>query len=94
VAAGPPHELARRLWPECRVLLDAEDPRRLDAVEGLVGVTAYSRNGTATVDLDGPERIPELIARLVAAGVRLTRVQPLQPTLEELYFALQRESGG
>jgi ABC-2 type transport system ATP-binding protein len=93
VAAGPPHELARRLWPECRVVLDAEDPLGLDAVQAFAGVTAYHRNGSATVDLDGPHRIPELVAGLVDAGVRLTRVQPLQPTLEELYFALQRETG-
>jgi ABC-2 type transport system ATP-binding protein len=92
VAAGPPHELARRLWPECRVVLDAEEPSRLDAVQAFPGVTAYHRDGTATVDLDDPARIPELVARLVGDGVRLTRVQPLQPTLEELYFALQREA--
>jgi ABC-2 type transport system ATP-binding protein len=93
VAAGPPGELARRLWPECRVVLDAEEPHRLDALEHQDGVLAYHRNGVATVDLDDPRRIPELVAGLVGAGVRLTRVQPLQPSLEELYFALQREAG-
>jgi ABC-2 type transport system ATP-binding protein len=92
VAAGPPAELARRLWPECRVIVDAEEPHRLDALQHQAGVLAYRRNGVATLDLDGPERIPELVAGLVGAGVRVTRVQPLQPSLEELYFALQREA--
>ncbi len=91
VAAGPPHELARRLWPDCRLVLEAEQPARLDAVAAMDGVLAYHRNGVATADLDDPARIPELVRRLVDDGVRLTRVQPLQPTLEELYFALQRD---
>jgi ABC-2 type transport system ATP-binding protein len=96
VAAGPPAELARRLWPECRVVVDAEQPQRLDALAHQPGVLAHRRSGpggAVTLDLDGPERIPELVAGLVAAGVRVTRVQPLQPSLEELYFALQREAG-
>jgi ABC-type multidrug transport system ATPase subunit len=92
VAAGPPAELARRLWPECRLVLEAEEPDGLDRLAQLPGVLAYARNGTATVDLDDPRRIPGLVAELVAAGVRVTRVQPLQPSLEELYFALQREA--
>ena len=92
VAAGPPAELARRLWPECRVVLEAEEPTDLDRLAHLPGVRAYRRDGAATVDLDDPRRIPGLVADLVAAGVRVTRVQPLQPSLEELYFALQREA--
>ncbi len=40
--------------------------------------------------LDSDDDIPELVAALVAAGVRLTRVEPLIPTLEELYFAVRR----
>jgi ABC-2 type transport system ATP-binding protein len=97
VAAGPPAELARRLWPECRVVVDAEEPDRLDDLAHQPGVLAYRRadqpDGRATLDLDDPARIPDLVAGLVAAGVRVTRVQPLQPSLEELYFALQREAG-
>jgi ABC-2 type transport system ATP-binding protein len=93
VAAGPPAELARRLWPECRVVIESEEPHRLDVLQDQAGVLAYDRNGVATLDLDGPGRIPELVAALVGAGVRVTRVQPMQPSLEELYFALQRQAG-
>jgi ABC-2 type transport system ATP-binding protein len=96
MAAGPPAELARRLWPECRVVISAEEPHRLDVLADQPGVVAYRRDGDAdgraTLDLDRPERVPDLVAGLVDAGVRVTRVQPLQPSLEELYFALQREA--
>jgi len=33
--------------------------------------------------------VPDLIAALTAAGVRLTRVEPHLPTLEDLYFAVR-----
>ena len=35
--------------------------------------------------------MPDLVDALVGAGVRLTRVEPQAPTLEELYFAIRRE---
>jgi len=45
----------------------------------------------AEVHLDRLERVPDLVAELVAAGVRLTRVDPHNPSLEDLYFAIRRE---
>jgi hypothetical protein len=54
------------------------------------GVVAFERNGGgATVDLDDLKRVPDLVGRLAASGVRLTRVVPHEPTLEELYFAVR-----
>ena len=38
--------------------------------------------------------IPGLIGRLVAVGVPLTRVEPVTPTLERLYFAMRKQVGG
>ncbi len=45
--------------------------------------------GRSRVELDDLSRVPDLVARLAAAGVRLTRVTPHEPTLEELYFAVR-----
>jgi hypothetical protein len=36
-------------------------------------------------------RVPDLIDRLAREGVRLTRVEPHEPTLEDLYFAVRAE---
>jgi ABC-2 type transport system ATP-binding protein len=90
--AGTPRELTHRFWPSTVVRIDAEDRAALDRLAGLAGVLAYERNGVgyATVQLDDVGRVPELVFALAEAGVRVTRVEPHQPTLEDLYFAVRR----
>jgi hypothetical protein len=62
----------------------------LDGVRHLPGVMTVSRSdGRLRVELDDLARVPDLIASLAAAGARLTRVTPHEPTLEELYFAVR-----
>jgi ABC-2 type transport system ATP-binding protein len=88
--SGAPDELVARYWPNPRVLVDAEERSSLDALATMDGVVAFDRNGGgALVDLDDLERVPDLVARLAAEGVRLTRVVPHEPSLEELYFAVR-----
>ena len=57
------------------------------------GVLAMHRNASrlTEVQVDDVDRVPDLVGALTAAGVRLTRVDPHQPTLEELYFAVRKE---
>jgi ABC-2 type transport system ATP-binding protein len=88
--AGDPHELASRYLAEPIVMLDAEDRGALAAVEGRPGVLAVSWNGAVQVRLDSIERLPGLVADLVTAGARITRVEPQVPTLETLYFEMQQ----
>jgi ABC-2 type transport system ATP-binding protein len=90
LVAGDPGDLVRRLWTTVTVALDAEDRTQLDQVATMPGVLSYERLKGAVVGLDNAERVPEIVAALVAAGVRLTRVEPRTPTLEELYFAVRR----
>ena len=40
--------------------------------------------------LDDLNRLPDLVTRLVNDGARITRVEPIGATLEELYFEMQR----
>ena len=100
--AGSPDELTKRFWPNLVVRVDAEDPEGLDQLAGIDGVLAYERDdrglaasgagaaaGGATVQLDDLARVPELVFTLAAAGVRLTRVEPHIPSLEDLYFAVR-----
>lgn len=94
IVDGSPGELTRRYWPHDVVRIGAEDPTGLDALEGHTGVLGYERaDGVATLRIDGPERIPELVTNLAQAGVRITRVEPHEPTLEDLYFAVRQASG-
>jgi ABC-2 type transport system ATP-binding protein len=92
LVSGSPAQLARRYWPAARVLVDADDPTVLDEARDLPFVRSYGRNGTATVELTDPNRVPDLVEALVAAGARLRRVEPQTPTLEQLYFAIRRQA--
>jgi ABC-2 type transport system ATP-binding protein len=94
LASGSPRELVSRLWDSVTVALDAENPAQLDRVQHLPGVVSYERVNSAVVGLDTTDRIPDVVAALVEMGVRLTRVEPRSPTLEELYFAVRRGTHG
>ena len=88
--AGTPAELVARYWPRPRLFVDAQDRAALDKARSLAGVVGFERNGGgATIELDDLERVPDVVAALAAAGVRLTRVVPHEPSLEELYFAVR-----
>jgi ABC-2 type transport system ATP-binding protein len=90
--AGTPEGLVRRYWPHPEVVLDAEDRTALDAARSLDGVITFERNGgPARLTVDDLARVPDLVASLAAAGVRLTRVAPHEPSLEELYLHVRRE---
>ena len=94
IAAGRPAELIRGFWPDDAVRLAAEDPAGLAVVAdlpGVRGVRPADDDPTAVdVDVDHLGRIPEIVLALTTRGVRLTRVTPREPSLEELYFAVRR----
>ncbi len=46
------------------------------------------------VSLEDPNRLADLVAAIVDAGIRLTRVEPRIPSLEDLYFAIRRRHMG
>jgi ABC-2 type transport system ATP-binding protein len=89
---GTQDALTRRYWPGPLIRLDAEDPEQLEMLWGLDGVLGLDRrNGVSELQVDDAARVPDLIAALVAVGVRLTRVDPFNPSLEDLYFAIRKE---
>jgi ABC-2 type transport system ATP-binding protein len=92
LVAGTPGDLTKRFWPTAVVYIDAEDRSSLDRLANLEGVLAYERNGTghAAVQLDDAARVPDLVLALARDGVRVTRVEPHEPTLEDLYFAVRK----
>ncbi|MEZ5169940.1 MAG: ABC transporter ATP-binding protein [Acidimicrobiia bacterium] len=91
LVAGSPDELTRRFYPATTVTLDAEDRAELDRVADFDGVVSYERNGMANIQIESRERLAPLVAELVRAGIRLVRVEPTTPTLEQLYFTIRRE---
>jgi ABC-2 type transport system ATP-binding protein len=95
--AGSQDELIRRYWPADVVWLDAEDASQLDRMREWPGILSYSRDGATRhhgrveLQVDDLARVPDLVERLTTEGVRLMRVEPHQPTLEDLYFAVRAE---
>jgi ABC-2 type transport system ATP-binding protein len=86
--AGAPEELVHRFWPYPAAIIDTEEHAGLESLRTLPGVTACEPmpNGAVTVTFDHAGRISEMVAALVAAGARVTRVEPRARSLEELYF--------
>ncbi len=89
-AAGAPQDLAGTYLAEPVVVLDAENRDALGALDLEEGVVSVSWNGSVQVTLDDLNRLPDLVTRLVNDGARITRVEPIGATLEELYFEMQR----
>ena len=92
IVSGTPEELVQRYWPHPTVVVEA-DGTALDRVVELAGVLGSEPNGAGTVvTLDRLDRVPDLVAALVASGARIRRVTPHQPSLEELYFVVRRRA--
>lgn len=93
IALGTPAELARKIVHGQRLRLEVA-PQSRDAALAILrsrfGADGVSHENSELI-LQGADReaIPELIAALVAAGVRLYQVTPQEPSLEDVYFALQ-----
>ncbi len=101
VAVGTPHELARQLVHNLAVEVEVEvAPGNVDvavrAIAGLPGGVQVAQRNGSTLAVSGASRedIPGLVAALAAAGVRIYQVVPQEPTLEDVYFALNREEQG
>lgn len=88
--SGTQEELIGTYWPEPVVRFDADDPDALDALATLPHVRNYRSGPPVTAEVPA-DRLAETVAALVSAGVRLTRVEPHRPSLEELYFRVRRE---
>jgi ABC-type multidrug transport system ATPase subunit len=96
LVTGTPGDITHRYWPGDLVIIGAESPDQLDRMANWHGVVGYDREpgSEARVHVDGPGRVPELVAGLARDGVRITRVEPHRPTLEDLYFAVRRAARG
>jgi ABC-type multidrug transport system ATPase subunit len=92
---GTQDSLTRQYWPDNLVRFAAEDPSQLEQLGRMPGVVAARLvDGVWEVQLDDLAKVPDLVGSLTAAGVRLTRVDPFNPSLEDLYFAIRRERRG
>jgi ABC-2 type transport system ATP-binding protein len=94
VALGTPAELAERLVHRLTVELELAPEQAsmavdtLQTISGHNGINLNRTDGHLTLTATGRGVIPDLVAGLVRAGIRVYRVDPQEPSLEDVYFAL------
>jgi ABC-2 type transport system ATP-binding protein len=92
LALGTPVELGQRLVHHQRIEIEvgpADLSRAVEVLDSVPNLAGRTVEGDVLVIGGIPrERIPDLIAVLANAGVRIYRVTSQEPTLEDVYFAL------
>jgi ABC-2 type transport system ATP-binding protein len=95
LALGTPDELAHQLGQRLGTQIDVSPPTVAAALDALkaanVSASRVNDHGRILVSGADREKIPELIAALIAAGVRIYSVTSQEPSLEDVYFALHGE---
>ncbi len=104
LAIGTVGDLAARLNRGHRLLIEMDSSRVEQAIpllQGLPHVTLVEATndhngvgpGGALVRVHGAarEHVPQVVGALAAAGVPMFRVEPDEPSLEDVYFALEHE---
>lgn len=91
LALGTPSELARNFVSEIHLKLEI-DPSQVNLAGAILmrfttGTPVLEASGLAVAGIMH-DQIPDVIAALVAEGVRIYSVEHDEPNLEEVYFAL------
>ncbi len=93
---GDPTELSRRYWPRPEVAVTAAPGSDLSLVTDFPEVVdalfdSDTPGSGVRLVLDEEGHIGAVINRLSESGISLRSVVPYRPSLEDLYFAIQRE---
>ncbi len=97
MALGTPHELVQQLQRNLRIEIEI-DPTTFDAamkeLQPLAGIhlTTDTPKHLLVLDVMGRELIPDILEKLIRAGVRVYRTDPKDLTLEDVYFILHGEN--
>ncbi|MBN1119981.1 MAG: ABC transporter ATP-binding protein [Anaerolineae bacterium] len=97
LAQGTPHELASRYARSQRLEIEATPatlPLALKTLNKMSGIEDVEAQNHSVISCSGAtqETIPDIVALLVAGGVRIVRVTPLEASLEDVYFALHEHA--
>lgn len=92
LSLGTPRELRRSLGGAHTVRVTTDADQRHIVEEVLNGQASMVWRERDSVEIGNGPATPELITQLASRGVRIHRVEPVDPTLEELYLHLHGES--
>jgi ABC-2 type transport system ATP-binding protein len=88
LTVGAPGELRRSLGETLGVRIETADGDTARVIAHVNGTAETAALDTHTVEITGKVEIPALVARLARDGVEIHRVEPIEPTLEDLYVGL------
>ncbi len=95
LALGSPQELGRQWVTTLKTTLEVEPERSAEAIKWLsargVEVADHTVPGRLTIQGVGRDDTPDLVRSLADQGIPIFAVIPQEPTLEDVYFALQGE---
>jgi len=94
MAFGPPDELARDLWQGIGAEIDCGGPigeAKLATLRGLPGVIEASDHAEGvSLRVDDRATVPRIVAALVGLDVPVFGAEAHNPTLEDVYFAVEK----
>jgi len=95
LALGSPQELGQQWVTTLKTTLEVEPERSAEAIKWLsahgVEVADHTVPGRLTIQGVGRDDTPALVRSLADQGIPIFAVIPQEPTLEDVYFALQGE---
>lgn len=99
LAAGRLDDLRKQLSQGLRLnirILEAFSAEKLAELGRMSGVNSLKpvQDGLLQLDIEAEAAIPGIVKYLVENGLSILEVQPVQQSLEEIYFTLQREAEG
>ncbi|HEY4376200.1 MAG TPA: ABC transporter ATP-binding protein, partial [Acidimicrobiales bacterium] len=96
-AFGDPAAIAATLWTNHEARLDLGGPANIDTlttIGGVPGVASVAPTDQgAILRLQHREAMAGVVAALVARGVSIYAATPKEPTLEDVYFAIEAQAG-
>lgn len=96
VAIGTPKELSRQTIHKLTLEIEIDSDQAQEAITLLEAFSENSRisyeKSVLTVSEIKHETIPDILSHLLNKGVRVYRVAPQEPTLEDVYFALHSKT--
>lgn len=94
VALGAPSELAKHIWPGVHLEIEINPSSTetamtaLHSFQDVKDIDLTEEPGILSLSLSDREQIPALISHLVGENIPIFRLNPQEPTLEDVYFAL------
>lgn len=97
MALGTPYELVQQLQRNLRIEIEIDPNTSEVAIKELqtfngIHLSSGTPKHLLILDVLGRELIPDILDKLIRAGVRVYRTDPKDLTLEDVYFILHGES--